>query len=93
MKCLNRNVLIGLGVVAVAVFFLAPPGRGALPLLLVAACPLSMILMMRGMSKMGPSSSPAAPAPTEPQREIERKDAEIARLEAMLRDGNRTDRL
>ena len=35
MKCLNRNVLIGLGVVAVAVFLLAPAGRGALPLLLV----------------------------------------------------------
>ena len=51
MKCLNRNVLIGLGVFALAMFFVAPSARGALPLLLVAACPISMVLMMFGMSK------------------------------------------
>ena len=52
MKCLNRNVVIGLGVFAIAMFFVAPSARGALPLLIVAVCPISMILMMLGMSKM-----------------------------------------
>ena len=36
MKCLNRNTLIGLGVFAVAMFFIAPGARGLLPLLFFA---------------------------------------------------------
>ena len=89
MKCLNRNVLIGLGVFALAMFFVAPSARGALPLLLVAACPLSMVLMIFGMSKMkssGMKSSGGSCATKEisPKQQIELKDAEIARLEAML---------
>lgn len=92
MKCLNRNVLIGLGVFALAMFFVAPSSRGALPLLLVAACPLSMLLMMFGMSKMKSSGGLCATKQIDPQREIDLKDAEIARLEAMLQDNNRTDR-
>ena len=92
MKCLNRNVLIGLGVVAVAVFFLAPGARGVLPLLLVAACPLSMMVMVFGMSKMGSAGKSCGTNQTDPQQALELKDAEIARLEAMLHNSNRTDR-
>ena len=92
MKCLNRNVLIGLGVFALMMFFVAPSARGALPLLLVAACPLSMMLMMFGMSKMKSSGGSCGTDQADPQREIDAKNAEIARLEAMLQDGNRTDR-
>lgn len=92
MKCLNRNVLIGLGVFAIAIFFAAPGSRGVLPLLLVAACPLSMIFMMFGMSRVKSSGGSCATDQIDPQREIELKDAEIARLEAMLQDSNRTDR-
>lgn len=49
--CWNKNVIIGLVAVAVAVYFLAPGSIGAaLPVLLLAACPLSMLLMMRAMA-------------------------------------------
>ena len=93
MKCLNRNVLIGLGAVAVALFFFAPGARGALPLLLVAACPISMVVMMFGMSKMGSSGKSCATGQPDPQQTIELKDAEIARLEAMLQNNNRTNQV
>lgn len=63
--CLNRNVLIGLGAIAVAVLLFAPNLFGAaLPLLILAICPLSMIFMMRAMSGGGQScdSQPEANA-------------------------------
>lgn len=60
--CLDRRVLIGLGVAAVGIWLLAPQYiAGALPLLIVLACPLSMVamaLMMRGsMGSVGPQPS------------------------------------
>ena len=91
MKCLNRKVLIGLATLAVVVFFLAPSARGALPLLLVAACPLSMVVMAFGMSKMGSSGNSCLTGQTDPQQTIELKDAEIARLEAMLHNSTKTN--
>ncbi|MEU0108404.1 DUF2933 domain-containing protein [Streptomyces sp. NPDC006251] len=49
--CLNKKVLIGLGAVAAAVLLLKPAWFvAALPVLILAACPLSMIFMMRGMN-------------------------------------------
>lgn len=49
--CFNRKVLIGLGVAALGVLVLAPGAVAwALPLLVFAACPLSMVFMMRAMS-------------------------------------------
>lgn len=92
MKCLNRNVLIGLVVFAIAMSVLAPNSRGALPLLFVLVCPLSMMLMMLGMSKMKSSDGSCTTKQADPQQEIHAKNAEIARLEAMLQDTNRTDR-
>jgi Protein of unknown function (DUF2933) len=51
MKCLNKNVLIGLAAVALVLLALKPSWLlTALPLLALAACPLSMIFMMRHMS-------------------------------------------
>lgn len=51
MKCLNRNVVIGLAAVAVALVVAKPSWLlTALPLLILAACPLSMMIMMRHMS-------------------------------------------
>lgn len=48
--CLNPSVLAGLAVIGLAVWVLAPDLVGAtLPLLLLAACPLSMLFMMRRM--------------------------------------------
>ena len=55
--CLDRRVLAVLGFVAVATAFVAPRALGAaLPLLFVAACPLSMIVMAVAMSR---GSAPA----------------------------------
>ena len=57
--CINRKVVAGLAVVAV--ILLAPSLVGAvLPVLLLAACPLSMLFMMRGMGNQG--NMPAQPA-------------------------------
>lgn len=65
MGCFNKRVLIGLGVVALALLAVSPRVFGAaLPLLIVAACPLSMVLMMRSMNRSrtddGSSSSTSA---------------------------------
>ena len=92
MKCFNRNVLIGLGVVGAALFFLVPSARGALPLLLVLACPLSMVLMMGGMAKMGSSKNSCATDQRSPQEEMAAKDAEIARLRGLLHDDSAANR-
>lgn len=58
--CFNRNVLIGLAAVGVGLFALAPNlALAALPFLLIAVCPLSMLVMAlymgRGM-KQGTTS-------------------------------------
>lgn len=51
--CMNWKVIGGLAVVGVGIFIVQPGLIGrALPLLLLAACPLSMLLMMGGMGKM-----------------------------------------
>ena len=48
--CLNWKVVAGLAGVGVIVWVVAPQFLlGAVPLLIVAACPLSMLFMMRGM--------------------------------------------
>ncbi len=52
--CLNWKVVVGLALVALGIWTLAPNLIGsALPVLIVLACPLSMLLMMRGMGNMG----------------------------------------
>jgi len=77
--CLNKRVLIGLGIVAVGVLLLRPSWLGAaLPLLLLAVCPLSMLFMMKGMNGgqggssgkdgNGANNSPDRPAET-PERD------------------------
>ena len=57
--CLNWRVVAGLAVVGLIVGVVAPRLLlGAIPLLIVAACPLSMLFMMRGMQGKQSSSSP-----------------------------------
>ena len=52
-SCLNWKVIGGLAVVGAGIWIVQPALISrALPLLLIAACPLSMIFMMGGMGKM-----------------------------------------
>src|SRR5260221_10626606 len=56
--CLNWKVIAGFAMVALLVLVVAPQFIwAALPILLVAACPLSMLFMMRGMSGNGNSTA------------------------------------
>jgi hypothetical protein len=50
--CLNPKVLAGLAVVGVGIYLFAPGLLAqAVPILLLAACPLSMLLMMWAMPR------------------------------------------
>ncbi|MDP8930602.1 MAG: DUF2933 domain-containing protein [Actinomycetota bacterium] len=51
--CINKKVVAGLAAVGFGIWWLAPGVIGAaLPLLLLALCPLSMLLMMKAMGSM-----------------------------------------
>ena len=92
MKCLNKNVLIGLAAVAVALLVLEPSWLlTALPLLILAACPLSMMIMMRHMSSQsgsGNSCGTGEPAGTptvadaDQNREMRSQQPELRALKA-----------
>jgi len=81
--CLDWRVLTGLGAVAVGIWLVAPQYvLGALPLLLVLACPLSMVamaLMMRGSMDGGTKVS-AADRLAGLEEEQARIAADIAKL-------------
>lgn len=77
--CLNRKVLVGLAVAALAVLTIAPGAFSrVLPLLVVAACPLSMMLMMGAMSG---GKKTCATDRSEPEAA---RDEEMTRLRAEL---------
>ena len=58
---LNMKVVAGLAAVGLAVYLVAPNvAYAALPLLILAACPLSMVIMMKMMS--GGKEQPEEPA-------------------------------
>ena len=79
--CINKRVVAGLAVVGLAVFALAPSLLGALaPVLIMAACPLSMLVMMRGMSGRGHE----APAAGGDDRQLRELEEEVNRLKAEL---------
>ena len=62
--CLNWKVLVGLAVVGLAVWVVAPQlVLAALPLLLIVACPLSMLVMM-GRMRGGQSAQANQPPAT-----------------------------
>lgn len=62
--CLNWKVLVSLAVITAGLYLAVAPGAfaTALPFLLAAACPLSMLLLMRFMPHGGPAAKPE-PAP------------------------------
>ncbi len=54
MRCLNWKVIAALAGFGVVTYALAPGlAAAAVPLLILAACPLSMLVMMRAMGSMG----------------------------------------
>ena len=80
MMCINKKVVAGLAVAGVAIFAFAPDLIGAaLPLLILAVCPLSMLVMMRVMSG-DKSKSCAADGTTDIDAELRSLRAEVARL-------------
>jgi hypothetical protein len=68
--CLNPKVLAGLAVVGVGVLVFAPNlAASVLPLLVVLACPLSMLFMMHSMFGQKDNSNGAACEHCAPQQE------------------------
>jgi hypothetical protein len=60
--CLNPKVLAGLAAVGVGIYLVAPDlVLAALPILLLAACPLSMLLMVWGMQQSQGQQPPQEP--------------------------------
>lgn len=85
--CLKWQVIAGAALAAAGVWLLAPGVLGAaMPLLFLAVCPLSMLLMMRGMSAPSQrcSTDPDLPA-TEATSD---EEARIADLQAQVRELN-----
>ncbi len=80
LKCMNKKVLAGLAAAALGVLVFAPNLIGAaLPLLLIAACPLSMVFMMRAMG--GGQKSSDAPARVVGETATATDDARLRELE------------
>lgn len=85
--CINKRVVVALAVVAVAVFALSPRLLGAVaPVLIMAACPLSMLLLMSRMSGREQD------VPTGGDRQVLELEEEVNRLKAelALRDQHRS---
>ena len=71
--CLNPKVLAGMVVVGVGIYLITPNLAAALPILLLAVCPLSMLLMMWGMQH------------TQGQQTSQEPDATLTREERIAR--------
>lgn len=89
--CFNWKVAVSLGVAALGVVVVAPHlALAVLPILVLAACPLSCIFMMRGMGRgsdcrTGVSSatrSSVDSAAMSQDERVTRLEAEIQRLRA-----------
>lgn len=94
--CLHPKVIAGLVVVAAGVWILAPQWfAAALPLLILAICPLSMIVMMKMMMPSDSGSDDSSPTTDEPaalQARIRQLEEEQAGLRDRMRvSGSATD--
>lgn len=79
--CINKRVVAGLAGVALVVFALSPRLLGELaPVLVFAACPLSMLVMMRGTS----GRNRQAPAAAGDHRQLRELEEEVNRLKVEL---------
>lgn len=92
MKCFNWKVIGGLAVVGVGLYIVAPDQvLVALPFLLLAACPLSMLFMMRSMQggQCAQPGQPATPRPAHVPQSVGidaslTHDEQLAQLRAQL---------
>jgi len=81
--CFNWKVAAGLTAAGVAVFAFAPSLIGAaLPVLFIAACPLSMVVMMRALSRG--SRCDTASNGTDGESNTATTPNEVARLQAEI---------
>lgn len=81
--CFNWKVLAGLAAVAVGIFLFAPNLiAGALPLLLLAACPLSMLIMMFTMRHGGHDRDAAEELRSTASEHNDPRDRQLRELQA-----------
>ena len=79
--CINKRVVVGLAAIALVVFALSPRLlAGLAPVLIVAVCPLSMLLMMRGMT----GRDQEAPGAADDDRQLRELEEEVNRLKVEL---------
>lgn len=84
--CVNPKVLMGLAAVGIGVYLLAPGAfAAALPLLIIAVCPLSMVVMMTMMGR-GSGGTPSA-RHGDPESEADVR-AELVQLQARQEELN-----
>ena len=100
-SCFNSKTFIGLALAGVAVFVLVPgAGRALGPLLIAAACPLSMLFMMRAMGSGNsekadgstPTNTPSEAVSTASGDDLATLKARIAELEARTSEPSPPDR-
>ncbi len=88
--CLNWKVISGVAVVGLGILLFAPhQAAAALPLLVLAICPLSMLLMMRSMQGDRTNSQTKRPGRSSPppgQPPLADLKAELARLQEQQDD-------
>jgi len=76
--CIKKKVVIGLAAAGVALYLIAPGAIGAaVPLLILAICPLSMIVMMRAMSS---GQAKSASPDQDKSSDVDEVRAEVERL-------------
>lgn len=81
--CLNWKVIVSVAVVGIALFVYAPGfAYAALPFLVLAICPLSMIFMMKAMNGMGGDSKSGEGCAMSGQKQPEGKEGQLAQLKA-----------
>jgi uncharacterized SAM-binding protein YcdF (DUF218 family) len=81
--CIDKRVIAGVVAAAGLLWWLAPGAfAAALPLLIFAICPLSMLLMMKAMNQMGGQSQDAAPHATPPASDVSAVTAAAADVDA-----------
>lgn len=83
--CFNWKVIVVLAALGVGLMFVAPGAAvAALPLLLLAACPLSMVAMMFGMKKMSHKGEAGTDAQTPSPEALRAQLADLRAEEAKL---------